>query len=625
MGRISIVVFVVISFTIIIGVGAYLTLGRKAKFEVSSLTLSKTVAKVGEEVTVSVEVRNVGGASGTYRAVLVINGEKVQEREVRLAPGEVRMVTFVVVGNTNGTYTIEVDKLTKSLKVLTPATFRLSNLAVSPSEPEVGQPILISVTVKNVGEVEGTYILKLKINDATESSRDVTLAGGAVETVSFKVTIPATGSYSIDVNGLKSTLTVLKPLPGLFSVVEPEPECISITTTPYFAWQSSKNADKYVLEIATSPQFGDAVVYRRELGSDVREHRVDAPLKSLRKYYYRVTAVNERGGTVASNTPNWFTTCLHLPDTVASLAVSPDGTKAVVTYLSKKNVVAVVSLTDPPRVVANLTLPKAARDVAITYDGEYAVIAGPPGYVLDLDTLSIREIVYNIPVKSWGIVASKVVAAPNRNVAYLVNDLLGASPIVSVLDVASARVTDYVRVYEITSLMTTPVDPYDISKDGRYLYVGYFTGIQWENGTITGFIEKIDLQAKALVFRVSSSTWTSGPWSMKLALDGKYGLVSVQKGSSGSIQWWNIDGGKIEGELKYAASGRGYKEMAVTPDGSKLVVLDTSKVGIISVVNRTVVEEHYCYRGPVRVVVSSDGKFALVGGYSRLGILFLEG
>jgi len=55
------------------------------------------------------------------------------------------------------------------------------------------------------------------------------------------------------------------------------------------------------------------------------------------------------------------------------------------------------------------------------------------------------------------------------------------------------------------------------------------------------------------------------------------------------------------------------------------VVLDTSKVGIISAVNRTVVEEHYCYRGPVRVVVSSDGKFALVGGYSRLGILFLEG
>jgi len=59
-----------------------------------------------------------------------------------------------------------------------------------------------------------------------------------------------------------------------------------------------------------------------------------------------------------------------------------------------------------------------------------------------------------------------------------------------------------------------------------------------------------------------------------------------------------------------------------TPDGSKLVVLDTYKVGIVSAVSRTVVEEHHCYRGSKRVVVSSDGRFALVGGYSRLGILF---
>uniref|UniRef100_A0A7C1P0P2 Fibronectin type-III domain-containing protein n=1 Tax=Thermofilum pendens TaxID=2269 RepID=A0A7C1P0P2_THEPE len=460
--RVGIPVLVLISLAIIIiGVAAYLTLEHRAEFEVSSLTLSKTSAIIGEEVTVYVEVRNVGSVSGTYRAALVINGEKVQEKEVRLEPGEARTVTFVVVENANGTYIIEVGKLTRSLRVLAPAAFRLSNLAISPSEPEVGQPILISVNVKNVGEVEGTCTLKLKINEATEGTRDVTLAGGAAETVSFRVTIPISGNYVIDVNGLKSSLKVLKPLPGPFSVVEPEPECISITTTPYFAWQSSKNAEKYILEIATSPQFGDTVVYRKELGPDTREHRVDTPLKSLKKYYYRVTAVNERGGTTASNTPGWFTTCLHLPDTVTSLAVSPDGAKAVVTYLSEKTVT-VISLMDPPRIIANLTLPKAAKDVAVTYDGKYAVIAGPPGYVLSLDTLTLREIVYDIPVKSWGIVASKVVTAPNSNVAYLVNDLLGANPIVSVLDVASARVTDYIRVYEITSLMTTPVDPYDI-------------------------------------------------------------------------------------------------------------------------------------------------------------------
>jgi len=138
--RVGIPVLVLISLAIIIiGVAAYLTLEHRAEFEVSSLTLSKTSAIIGEEVTVYVEVRNVGSVSGTYRAALVINGEKVQEKEVRLEPGEARTVTFVVVENANGTYIIEVGKLTRSLRVLAPAAFRLSNLAISPSEPEVGQ------------------------------------------------------------------------------------------------------------------------------------------------------------------------------------------------------------------------------------------------------------------------------------------------------------------------------------------------------------------------------------------------------------------------------------------------------------------------------------------------------
>jgi hypothetical protein len=193
-----------------------------------------------------------------------------------------------------------------------------------------------------------------------------------------------------------------------------------------------------------------------------------------------------------------------------------------------------------------------------------------------------------------------------------------------VLDVPSAHVVDYVRVYEITSLMTMPVDPYDISGDGRYLYVGSYTGIFWENGTITGFVEKIDLHAKSIVFRIAFSDWTNGPWNMKLTPDSKYGLVSVAKGISGYIQWWNINERKIEAELIYGVSGRGYKEMAITPDGRKLVICGADKVGIISVANRTVAKEYYCYRGPTRVVVSSDSKFALVGGYGRLGILFLD-
>jgi uncharacterized protein (DUF58 family) len=76
-----IVVLAIIVVIVIAGIGAYLILGRKAEFEVSSLTLSKNEAKIGEEVTVSVEVKNVGSASGTYQATLLINGKKAQEKK----------------------------------------------------------------------------------------------------------------------------------------------------------------------------------------------------------------------------------------------------------------------------------------------------------------------------------------------------------------------------------------------------------------------------------------------------------------------------------------------------------------------------------------------------------------
>jgi hypothetical protein len=69
----TVIIFVLAVIFAIVGIGAYLILLPKAEFEVSSLTLSLTEAKIGEEVTVFVEVKNVGSTSGTYLATLLID------------------------------------------------------------------------------------------------------------------------------------------------------------------------------------------------------------------------------------------------------------------------------------------------------------------------------------------------------------------------------------------------------------------------------------------------------------------------------------------------------------------------------------------------------------------------
>lgn len=93
----------------------------------------------------------------------------------------------------------------------TPAEFKVSNLVFNPSEVEVGNPVTISATVKNVGDLEGTYAVELKIDGVIETTQNVTLAGGATENVSFTVTKDASGTYAIRVNELQCALSVLEP------------------------------------------------------------------------------------------------------------------------------------------------------------------------------------------------------------------------------------------------------------------------------------------------------------------------------------------------------------------------------------------------------------------------------
>ncbi len=93
----------------------------------------------------------------------------------------------------------------------TPAAFIISNLMINPAKVAIGKPVTIAVDVTNVGELEGTYKAILIIDDVRIETKDVTVAGGATETVTFSpVTKDAIGAYAVDVGGQTKTLRVLK-------------------------------------------------------------------------------------------------------------------------------------------------------------------------------------------------------------------------------------------------------------------------------------------------------------------------------------------------------------------------------------------------------------------------------
>ncbi len=80
-----------------------------AKFAVSNLSISPDDVEPGRTVTISVTITNSGGSSGSYSAILKINGSQVETKSITLNAGENQGVSFTVVKESTGIYTVEVN------------------------------------------------------------------------------------------------------------------------------------------------------------------------------------------------------------------------------------------------------------------------------------------------------------------------------------------------------------------------------------------------------------------------------------------------------------------------------------------------------------------------------------
>lgn len=108
-----------------------------------------------------------------------------------------------------------------TLKEPMQASFEVSNLTFNTTEFEVGKVVEISVTVKNVGDLEDSSMVTLKIDGKTEATKDVILASNETKVVSFIVTRTTPETYIVSIDGLT----------GSFIVTEPEPEPIILEGT----------------------------------------------------------------------------------------------------------------------------------------------------------------------------------------------------------------------------------------------------------------------------------------------------------------------------------------------------------------------------------------------------------
>jgi len=105
----------------------------------------------------------------------------------------------------------------------TPATFTTSALSISPTEADSGESVTISVVVANTGDATGTYEATLELDNIAVATKEVTLAGGASQTVTFTRAEDVAGTYTVGVNGLTGIFTVKAPAAFTTSTLDISP------------------------------------------------------------------------------------------------------------------------------------------------------------------------------------------------------------------------------------------------------------------------------------------------------------------------------------------------------------------------------------------------------------------
>ena len=144
-----------------------------ASFTVSDLTISPVSARVGEEVSISLMVKNTGDMDGTCELRLTVNGNPVSTRSLSLAGKAAAEQVFTLAQTTPGTYAIDVNGLNGSVDFTESTTSPASVLLLGVTtnyDDKTGQPVSARIDFRIDGAPSvdlSTAVLIVKLNGQT--------------------------------------------------------------------------------------------------------------------------------------------------------------------------------------------------------------------------------------------------------------------------------------------------------------------------------------------------------------------------------------------------------------------------------------------------------------------------
>ncbi|WP_290818506.1 CARDB domain-containing protein, partial [Halovivax sp.] len=183
----------------------------------------------GETASIPVSIENVDDRTGTYDAILRVDGDVVDERGGELAAGERTSERLEWTPEDAGTYELRIGEEHRTVEVREPAAATVTDVSVSPRAVDVGEEVTATVTVTGEEDRPSEADVVVSTPDGTVDERTVSLGPGETETFDVTVAFEREGRNEVSA-GDESTVVGVGTVAGY--VVRAE---AAIASTPTVA------------------------------------------------------------------------------------------------------------------------------------------------------------------------------------------------------------------------------------------------------------------------------------------------------------------------------------------------------------------------------------------------------
>jgi YVTN family beta-propeller protein len=382
--------------------------------------------------------------------------------------------------------------------------------------------------------------------------------------------------------------------PGAFTITSPVNGDASASTTPTLSWNASSGAASYTVEVASASTFGATDVVN-QTGLVTTSLAIGTPLTKGVIYYWRVTAVNSSGSTAASNAPLWFSCPIPVGTNPNYVAVTPDGTKALITNANTSGTVTVLTLSNNS--TATIGVGNSPAGVAITPDGSKAVVANGVGHSISVINLVSNTVTSTYPSLTVGDTLYDIAVTTDGTTAVFGGLSSGGTQDgLDIMPIATGVIT-FVNFMPYNGPFGVAVTP-----DGASTLT--------TNGVTGSSIKRMAMSGHGL----TTITGTSSTFGVAITPDSATALVTSGQGDT--VKRVTLASNSVTATISFE-SNQSNHNVAITPDGTIAVVVGDYHCALISLATNAILANYP--DGGANVAIAPNGKLAYITGGSGSG------